>query len=195
MKFNGAKFQLLRYGPNENIKNNTLYFTNNYEHVIERFTSLRDLGVILSEDGRFDNHIDKVSKQVRQKVGWILRSFYTWKTTHLKHLWKTHVQCHVDYCRQLYLPGQTGNMQAIEKLFYNYTAKIPEVRDMDYWSRLEHLKMYSQERRLERYRILYLWKILEGYAPNCGIEVAHENKRLGRKTKIPSLVRNGRQSV
>ena len=48
---------------------------------------------------------------------------------------------------------------------------------------------------MERYRILYLWKILEGYAPNCGIEVAHENKRLGRKTKIPSLVRNGRQSV
>ena len=50
MKFNGAKFQVLRYGPNENIKKNTLYFTNNYEHLIERFTSLRDLGVILSED-------------------------------------------------------------------------------------------------------------------------------------------------
>ena len=195
MKFNGAKFQVLRYGPNENIKKNTLYFTNNYEHVIERFTSLRDLGVILSEDGRFDNHIDKVSKQVRQKVGWILRSFYTRKTSHLKHLWKTLVQCHVDYCSQLYLPGQAGNMQAIEKLFYNYTAKIPEVQEMDYWTRLDYLKMYSQERRMERYRILYVWKILEGYAPNCGIEVAQENQRLGRKVKIPSLVRNGRRSV
>ena len=53
MKFNGAKFQLIRYGPNENIKNNTLYFTDNYEHVIDRFSSLRDLGLILSEDGRF----------------------------------------------------------------------------------------------------------------------------------------------
>ena len=86
-------------------------------------------------------------------------------------------------------------MQAIEKLFYNYTAKIPEVRDMDYWTRLEHLKMLSQERRMERYRILYVWKILEGYAPNCGIEVAQENPRLGRKVKIPSLVRNGRKSI
>ena len=63
MKFNGAKFQLIRYGPNEDIKNNTLYFTNNYEHVIERFSSLRDLGVILSEDGRFEHHIEKVSKK------------------------------------------------------------------------------------------------------------------------------------
>ena len=43
--------------------------------------------------------------------------------------------------------------------------------------------------------MLYVWKILEGYAPNCGIEVAQENPRLGRKVKIPSLVRNGRKSI
>ena len=131
MKFNGAKFQLLRYGPDEEIKNNTLYFTDNYEHIIERFSSLRDLGVILSEDGKFDNHIEKVSKQVRQKVGWILRSFYTRKIGHLKHLWKTLVQCHIDYCSQLYMPGQAGGMQAIERLFYNFTSKIPDIRVMD----------------------------------------------------------------
>ena len=195
MKFNGAKFQLIRYGPNEDIKNNTLYFTNNYEHVIERFSSLRDLGVILSEDGRFEHHIEKVSKKVRQKVGWILRSFYTRNTNHLKHLWKTLIQCHVDYCSQLYMPSQAGNMQAIEKLFYNFTSKIPEVRDMNYWTRFDYLQMYSQERIMERYRAIYVWKILEGYAPNCGIELAQENQRLGRKVKIPSLARNGRQSI
>ena len=57
MQFNGSKFQVLRYGPYETLKNDTIYFTDNYEDVIERFSSLRDLGVILSEDGKFDHHI------------------------------------------------------------------------------------------------------------------------------------------
>jgi len=30
--------------------------------------------------------------------------------------------------------------------------------------------MYCQERRMDRYRIIYIWKILEGIAPNVGIK-------------------------
>ena len=195
MLFNGSKFQILRYGSNEELKTDTLYFTDNTENIIERFSSLRDLGVILSDDGKFDSHIEKVSKTVRQKVGWILRTFYTRRTDHLKHLWKTLVQCHIDYCSQLYFPGQAQGKQDIEKLFYNFTSKIPQVREENYWTRLTILKMYSQERRMERYRIIYIWKILEGYVPNCGVTSENENKRLGRKVKIPSLSKNGRQAV
>ena len=34
MKFNGSKFQLLRYSSNENLKKDTVYFTPNMENVI-----------------------------------------------------------------------------------------------------------------------------------------------------------------
>ena len=54
---------------NKDFRNDTMYFTNTYEHVIEQFSSLSDMGIILSEDGRFEHNIEKVSKQVRQKVG------------------------------------------------------------------------------------------------------------------------------
>ena len=63
-------------------------------------------------------------------------------------------------------------MAALEKLFFDFTIKIPEVRTKNYWEILKHLKMLSQERRMERYRILYIWKILEGRTPNCGVELA-----------------------
>ena len=195
MKFNGTKFQLLRYGPNENIKKDTLYFTSNMEEVIDQFSSLRDLGIIMSDDAKFSAHIDKVITKVRQKVGWVLRTFYTRRTDVLKQLWKTLIQCHIDYCSQLYMPSNSNEMQSLEKLFYDFSSKIPEVRDDNYWKRLQVLQMYSQERRMERYRIIYVWKILEKYAPNCGIEIAPENKRLGRKCKIPSLVPNGRRAI
>ena len=149
----------------------------------------------MSDDAKFEEHIEKVSKTVRQKVGWITRTFFTRNTDHLKHLWKTLVLCHIDYCSQLYMPGQGLGMLAIEKLFYNYSRLIPEVREDDYWTRLQKLKMLSQERRMERYRIIYIWKILEDLAPNCGVHLTVANERLGRKVKIPSLIPGGRQAI
>ena len=46
--------------------------------------------------------------------------------------------------------------------------------------------MLSMQRRLERYRIIYAWKILENLAPNCGIEKVHdsEDSRIGRRLRV-----------
>ena len=195
MKFNGSKFQCIRYGQNEDLKNDTVYFTANMEGVIDQFSNLRDLGVILSDDAKFDHHIEKVVLKVRQKSGWIFRTFYSRSINILKQLWKTVVQCHIDYCSQLYKPSQTKGMMAIEKLFYDFTSRIPELKYENYWRRLDLLKMYSQERRMERYRVIYMWKILEGYAPNCGVKTTEESARLGRRCEIPKLAKNGRMAI
>ena len=48
---------------------------------------------------------------------------------------------------------------------------------------------------MERYRIFYIWKILENRVPNCGVEVTIENKRLGRRCKVPNLQKNGRTGI
>ena len=77
-------------------------------------------------------------------------------------------------------------MLLLENLQKSFTNKIPEVRNMDYWQRLKQLKMYSQNRRLERYRIIYTWKILEELVPNCGLEI-HQSDRRGRQVAIPPL--------
>ena len=71
MKFNSKKFELIRYGPNEQIKMNTLYFTPNMENVIDEKDELRDLGVIMSKDMKFSKHVAKICSSVRQKTGWI----------------------------------------------------------------------------------------------------------------------------
>jgi hypothetical protein len=35
MEFNGNKFEVMRYGSNANIKESTVYFTPNFDEVIE----------------------------------------------------------------------------------------------------------------------------------------------------------------
>ena len=49
---------MLRFGPNENIKTETLYFTDEMHEVIEQVNKTRDLGVLVSDDAKFDKHID-----------------------------------------------------------------------------------------------------------------------------------------
>ena len=135
MLFNGNKFEILRYGNNTDLKNSTAYFTPDYEDVIEEKDTLRDLGIMITNDGKFSSHVEHVCSKVKQKSGWITRTFQCRKTWFMKFLWKTLVQCHIDYCSQLYLCS-SGDLQNIENLQRIYTKKIPEVKNLNYWQRL-----------------------------------------------------------
>ena len=86
------------------------------------------------------------------------------------------------------MPVQPKGIEKIEKLQMDYLKKIPYLRKMNYWEILSNMKMLSLQRRQERYRVIYVWKVLEGLVPNCGINVIpnSENARLGRRFPISS---------
>ena len=187
MEFNKKKFQVLRYGENEALKNETNYFSGNYDEIIERFDSLRDLGVELSEDGAFDEHTEKACKKARQKSGWLFRTFYSRNTFFLRQMFKSLVQPHLDYCSQLWSPSEGPNLVKVEKVLRDFTKRIPELKGKNYWQRLEAIKMNSEQRRFERYKIIYMWKIINDLVPNCGVEWTEATERKGRMCKIPNL--------
>ena len=57
---------------------------------------------------------------------------------------------------------------------------------MDYWERLKALGIYSLQRRRERYKILYIWKITNGLVPNPApksINIEPTNSRRGQKAE------------
>ena len=142
----------------------------------------------------FTDHIDKVVSQVSKKSGWILRTFSCRSTQFMRMMWKTLVHGHIDYCSQLYQPLQSGNLTRIENQMKIFTKKIPHVREMNYWMRLKTLKMNSQQRRLERYRIIYIWKVLEGLVPNPGV-IACNPSRGGRRCQIPPLSKTATKKI
>ena len=194
MAFNGSKFEVLRYGFNEDLKCVSNYMTPGAEDTIDVKSVLRDLGIMMNDQATWKDHIDKVCSQVNQKAGWVLRTFRCRTTSFLKQMWKSLIQGHIDYCSQLWQPLQSGDLQRIENLQKTYTKKIPQVRDINYWERLKVLKINSQQRRFERYRILYTWKILEGLAPNCGV-VESTTDRAGRQCSVPTLKTKSRQKI
>ena len=190
MLFNGSKFELLQYGKDEDLKNTYNYLSPESESIIERKESLRDLGVIMNESATFSDHINKVCNTVNQKAGWILRTFNSREPYLMKTLWNQLVQGHIDYNSQLYQPLQSNNLNRIEKLMQTFTKKIPTIKSESYWQRLKLLKMNSQQRRFERYRIIYIWKVIEGRVPNCGVMInPSQEGRRGRLCDVPPVSR------
>ena len=182
MAFNAKKFQVIRYGKNEDLKEATMYFTEDTSEIVQRQEVLRDLGVMLSEDGGFKHHLEKVVTTTRQKMGWVLRTFESRSPQLMKTLLKTLILPHIDYCSQLYCPVRPADIQKLEKIQKDFLKRIPGLRQQSYWQQLETFQMYSIQRRLERYRTIYVWKVLESLVPNCGLKVTHtEETRLGRR--------------
>jgi hypothetical protein len=65
MLFNGKKFEMLCYakrcyGTNEDLKFDTNYYTPELDDIIEVKSNLRDLGIIISDNAMFEDHINHV---------------------------------------------------------------------------------------------------------------------------------------
>ena len=70
---------------------------------------------------------------------------------------------------------------------------------LSYWEKLSELRLYSQERRRERYQLIFLWKISQGMVSGYDIKFSSDGRR-GRSVipntvvrAAPSVVRNARE--
>ena len=185
MEYNGRKFQLLRLGKDESLKNDTSLFSADYNDIIEPNDWVRDLGIAVNNRANFRTQRDQALIKIKKKAGWILRTFGSRDPRLLRSLWKALVQPLVDYCGQLWHPTNVGEVQELEQLLRAYTRKVEGLRQVSYWDRLRALKMMSLQRRSERYKILYLWKIKMGLVPNCNITWSNRDSRKGTKIIIP----------
>ena len=84
----------------------------------------------------------------------------------MKQIWKTLVQPKLDYCSQFWSPGDQESINRVESVQRYFLSQVQgmEVTSMCYWDRLKALRVYSQERRRERYMAMaiFLWKVYQG---------------------------------
>ena len=184
MKLNDDKFEVMRYGPDEVLKLCTSYLTPSGSIITEK-QELRDLGVTMSNDCHFNTQITKIITTGKSMISWILRSFNTRAEKHMLLLWKTYVLPIVEYGSVLWCPVKTGHIQKIDALQWSFLRKIKMDGRNDYWEILKSLNLYSLQRRRERYRIIYVWMIIENIVPNVNDSVqSYRHIRHGRKCKV-----------
>ena len=189
--FNNKKFEALRYGINEILKLTTSYTAPDGTLIAEK-DQLRDLGVTMSADSTFKQHINNICLSAKNMCSWILQTLKLRSPDPVQILtfWRCLVLPILDYCSQLWSPSKVGEIQQIEEVQRVFTRKIHAANRKDYWLRLKTHNLYSLERRRERYRILYVWKILEGIVPNLVGQseiLPKPSLRYGRLCRVPPL--------
>ena len=109
-------------------------------------------------------------------MGWVLRVFQSRKSSLMRTLLKSLVIPLLEYCCQLWNPWKAKDIQAIEAIQRTFTYKISEVQRLNYWERLHELKLYSLQRRRERYIIIYIRKITQHMVLNIDGTIGHTIK-------------------
>ena len=164
MEFNGDKFEMISHGKPSN-DDNRLYKGPNGEEIKEKQT-IKDLGIVINEKSDFSDHITKTASACKAMSGFIMRTFKTRSTKPLLMLYKTYIRSKAEYCNLVWSPHTQKEVAIIESIQRSYTAKMQEVQHLDYWDRLKELKLYSLERRRERFMIIYAWQQIEGIRDN-----------------------------
>merc|ERR1711954_52664 len=109
----------------------------------------------------FRDHIDGISHKLKMKYSWLLRSFRCRDLKFMKTVWKSLARPIVDVCLSLLLtPEKLGDISGLEDLQRSFFRKVSGLEELSYWDRLNKIKMYSIQRCLERYMVIYIWKII-----------------------------------
>ena len=99
-------------------------------------------------------------------MGWVLGVFQSRERSLMLTLLKSLVVPLLEYIpRQLWNTWKVKDIEAIEAIQRTFTNKITEVQHLNYWERLHELKLYSLQRRRERYIMIYIWKITQHMVP------------------------------
>ena len=93
----------------------------------------------------------------------------------------------LEYCCPLWNSWKAKDIQAIEAIQRTFTYKITEVQHhLNYWEILHELKLYSLQRRRERYIIIYICNVTQHMVPNG---------KMGHNIKTRKQPRHGTQCV
>ena len=181
--FNNNKIVNLTFGKNAAVTS----LQNSTGMDIETLHDTKDLGITLSDSANFNEHITKVAATGRQVAGWARRTFQNHNRKVMLTLLKTLITPKLEYCCPLWSPADSKNIKLLESVQQNFTRHMKEfwqynhhiniyICNTSYWERLKILNLYSLQRRRERYLILYMFKILNGFVPNPGMSFTYNDR-------------------
>jgi len=180
MCFNEEKFERIQYGP-PNFE--TKYQTANGGEITCK-PSIKDLGVTFENNLSFQSHINNTIAKGNKIGGWCLRTFKKRTTEVMLTLLKQLVVPQLEYASVIWSPTDQRSINKLESVQRMFTSKFScfltfdevlqrPICTIDYQERMRSLKIYSLERRRERYIIIYTYKIIIGLVNNPGINITY----------------------
>jgi len=160
LNFNAAKCALLQFSSgSSSIAFN--YTINN--NLISAQEHQRDLGVIMSSDLSWKEHMLTISSRAYRTLSLIRRSFSAGHSPQTKRLlYLSLVRSQLTYCSQIWRPHLLKDILALEQIQRRATKYILNDYSSDYRSRLVHLNILPLMMQLELHDIMFFVRCLKG---------------------------------
>merc|ERR1712106_149728 len=140
-------------------------------------------GVVASDDLLFREHLNSVVTSSKIMRGMLLRTFTTRQEVPMMTMYNTYIRSKMEYCSLVWSPSQKKDIDRLERVQKNFTNKIDGLEHLNYHQKLKKLKLYSLERRRERYMIINAWQQIEGIIENV---LGLKARIIGRSRRIVS---------
>ena len=126
-------------------------------------TSLeKDLGVLISDDLEWNNHVNCAVNKANQKLGQIKHVFHYMNEIMMKMLFVSLVRPHLEYAATIWNPYWQYDKDKLEKVQQRAT-RIDSLRGYSYEERLKKLDLLSLENIRRRGDLIQMFKYFKGY--------------------------------
>ena len=128
--------------------------------------SEKDLGVLVSKNLEWTDHITSCISKANSMIAWVTRSIISRESDEMLQIYKSMIRTHVEYCVQLWSPlpthGNWGLILAIEDIQRKFTRLIDGIGLLPYRTRLQKLGLTTLLERRARGDLIETFKIING---------------------------------
>merc|ERR1712212_498599 len=98
-------------------------------------SSLRDLGITVSNDFSWSEHIAKITTKGNQMAAWALSLYKNRGRAHMLTLYKSYVRSHLEFSCPLWNPYRITDIAALEGVQRTFTSRIHGFQHLNYCER------------------------------------------------------------
>uniref|UniRef100_A0A8D9EF88 Uncharacterized protein n=1 Tax=Cacopsylla melanoneura TaxID=428564 RepID=A0A8D9EF88_9HEMI len=152
------KISVLHIGKNNPNKN---YSLNNI--IINHTTNQKDLGVIITNDLKWDLQTDKVTKKAMSMTFLIKRVFKNLSPEGIAKIYKSYIRPIIEYALPVWNPQYEKNSSRLEKVQGSATKISNQMKKLSYQERLKTLNLTTHEERRTRGDLIEIYKLATNY--------------------------------
>lgn len=119
-----------------------------------------DLGILMSENGCFNNHIGMIIKRAYNVINYVFRIFKSRNKSLLIKAYVTYVRPLLEYCTTVWSPQLVTLTNSIEKVQKYFTKRVLNYSSVKYEERLSLLKLESLKYRRSVSDLRMVFKII-----------------------------------
>lgn len=157
LALNTSKCNIMHYGNGNPCHP---YFLNG--RTLDEVTCFKDLGVLASNSCSFKLHVSRITLKANRFLGVIKRTFVSRDVNVLLTLYKSHIRSILEYCNVVWCPHLIYLCDQIETIQRRFSRLFPHLRSLPYRDRLQNLNLLSLRARRLRYKLIFLFKIVNG---------------------------------